>query len=217
MADSVKSPRRYDATRRQAAASHTRSRVVTAARDLFLSRGFAATTMADIAEHAGVAVQTVYAVVGGKAALLQQAVDMAIAGDDAPIPVRNRPDILAVQAEQNGRRKLAKYARHLRLVQERSADLEQVVRAAADADPEIRKLQQTFDEQRVTGMGFFAEHLESSGLLRRGITISKAADVLSTHMDSRIYLWLVRDRGWSPREYENWYVKVTAAMLLRRE
>ena len=47
------------------------------------------------------------------------------------------------------------------------------------------------------------------------MTVTKAADVLATHMDSRIYLWLVYDRNWRSRDYENWYVQVTTAMLLR--
>ena len=112
--------------------------MLSAARSLFLTRGFAATAMTDVADHAGVAVPTVYTTVGGKAALLQRVMDVAIAGDDAPIPILDRPDILAVLAEPDGRRKLARYARHLRLVHERSAELDQVIRAAADADPEIR-------------------------------------------------------------------------------
>ena len=215
MSEVVKTRRRYDASSRQAAAARTRGRILDAARSLFLSRGFAATAMSDIADHAGVAVQTVYSSAGGKAALLQRVLDVAIAGDDAPIPIRDRPDIQAVEAEPDGWRKLAKYARHLRLVHERSAELDQVIRAAADADPDIRQLLHTLDAQRVSGMRLFAEHLAAARLLRRGMTISKAADVLATHMDPRIYLWLVHDRKWSSRDYENWYVQVTAAMLLR--
>ena len=215
MTQLVKTRRRYDASSRQAAAAETRGRILAAARSLFLSRGFAATAMTDIADQAGVAVQTVYTAVGGKAALLQRVMDVAIAGDDAPIPVRDRPDILAVHAEPDGRGKLAKYARHLRLVHERSAEIEQLIRAAADADLDIRQLLRTLDSQRVSGMRLFAEHLATARLLRRGISVTKAADVLATHMDSRIYLWLVHARKWSGRDYENWYVQVTAAMLLR--
>ena len=207
--------RRYDASSRQAAAAVTRGRMLSAARSLFLTRGFAATAMTDVADHAGVAVQTVYTAVGGKAALLPRVMDVAIAGDDAPIPILDRPDILALLAEPDARRKLARYARHLRLVHERSAELDQVIRAAADADPEIRKLLRTLDAQRLHGMRLFAEHLATSRPLRCGMTVTKAADVLATHMDSRIYLWLVYDRNWRSRDYENWYVQVTAAMLLR--
>lgn len=215
MSELVKTRRRYDGSSRQAAAAETRDRILAAAHSLFLTRGFTATAMADVADHAGVAVQTVYTAVGGKATLLQRVMDVAIAGDDAPIPVRDRPDILAVRAEPDGRRKLAKYARHIRLVHERSAELDQVIRAAADVDPDIRQLLHTLDAQRVSGMRLFAEHLATSRLLRRGVTVTKAADVLATHMDSRIYLWLVHDRKWSSRDYEGWYVQVTAAMLLR--
>src|SRR6185437_16059333 len=194
MSELVKTRRRYDSSSRRAAAAETRARILTAARNLFLTRGFAATAMTDVAEQAGVAVQTVYTAVGGKAALLQRVMD--------------RPDILAVQAEPDGRRKLAKYVRHLRVVHERSAELEHVIRAAADADPEIRQLLHNLDSQRVFGMRRFAEHLATSRLLRRGMTVTKAADVLATHMDSRIYLWLVHDRKWSSRDYEDWYVQV---------
>lgn len=90
-----------------------------------------------------------------------------------------------------------------------------MIRAAADADPDIRQLLHTLDAQRVSGMRPFAEHLAGARLLRRGMTVTKAADVLATHMDPRIYLWLVHDRKWTGRDYENWYVQVTAAMLLR--
>jgi TetR/AcrR family transcriptional regulator of autoinduction and epiphytic fitness len=215
MSELVKTRRRYESSSRQAAAAETRTRILTAARDLFLTRGFAATGMIDVADQAGVAVQTVYTAVGGKAVLLQRVMDFAIAGDNAPTPVRDRPDILAVRAEPDGHRKLVKYARHLCVVHERSAELEQVIRAAADADPEIRQVLHALDAQRVSGMRLFAEHLATARLLRRGMTVTKAADVLATHMDSRIYLWLVHDRRWSSRDYENWYVQVTAAMLLR--
>jgi hypothetical protein len=83
-------------------------------------------------------VQTVYPAVGGKAALLQRVMDVAIAGDDAPIPILYRPDILAVQAGPDARSN-SRYARHLRLVHEHSAEVDQVIRAAADADqdPEV--------------------------------------------------------------------------------
>ena len=77
-----------------------------------------------------------------------------------------------------------------------------MIRAAADADPEIRQLLRTLDAQRVYGLRLFAEHLATSRLLRRGMTVTKAADVLATHMDSRIYLWLVHDRNWRRRDYE---------------
>jgi AcrR family transcriptional regulator len=97
------SKRRYDATRRRERAEQerqaTRRRVVEAARDLFLERGYVATTMADIAREAGVALQSVYKVGHSKADLLHQVRDVAVAGDDQQVMLLDRPEWEAVRAE----------------------------------------------------------------------------------------------------------------------
>ena len=77
--------RRYDSTRRQAQARATRLRIIEAATDLFVTHGYAATSIAAIADAADVAPQTIYAAFGTKAGLLGAAVDVAMAGDDEPI------------------------------------------------------------------------------------------------------------------------------------
>ena len=215
MAGPVKPPRRYDASRRRELARETRRRVLDAARTLFVSRGYTATTMNDVAAAADVAVQTVYSTVGGKAELLKQALDVAIAGDDEPVSVPERPEIRRIAAERDGRRKLQMHAEHLRAVMERTAELERVLRAAADADPAAKRLLETFSAQRLVGMTLMAENFREQGLLRRGVSVTKAADVFWMHMDPRIYIALVRDRGWSARDYEKWYVEATAALVLR--
>jgi AcrR family transcriptional regulator len=211
----VATPRGYDSTRRRAAADQTRRRILAAAQEQFLAHGYAATTVADVAAAAGVATQTLYSSVGGKAELLKQAIDVAIAGDDLPVAVSDRPFVEQIHAEPGGRRKLALYARHLRRGLERSAGLDAVVRAAADADPVAAELRDTLDAQRVTGMRGLAGHLRSSRVLRRGVTVERAADILSAHMDPRLYEWFITYRGWTGRQYEIWYTEVTAATLLR--
>jgi len=52
--------RRYNASRRQAQARQLRLDVVAAARALFIERGFAATTIADVAQAADVSTQFIY-------------------------------------------------------------------------------------------------------------------------------------------------------------
>jgi AcrR family transcriptional regulator len=214
MSETVKRQRRYDATHRRELARETRRRVLAAAQSLFVARGYAATTMADVAAEAGVAVQTVYSAVGGKAELLKQVLDVAVAGDDAPVPLVERPAIRRITAETDGRRKLQLYAAHLRRTVERIADLDHVLRAAADADPQALRLRDTYDAQRLMGMTMMAENFRALRLLRRGMSVAKAADVFWLHMDPRIYVALVRDRGWSARDYERWYVETTAALVL---
>jgi AcrR family transcriptional regulator len=213
MSGPVNPPRRYDASGRRELARATRRAVLAAATTLFHERGYAATTMADVAGAAGVAVQTVYSTVGGKAALLKEAYDVAIAGDDEPVPVSDRPQILAVKAETDGARKLELYAKHLAGVMRRTARLDQVLQVGADADEAVARLRDTLYAARYAGMTEFATNLRAQGLLRRGVTVTRAADVLVAHMDPVTYVHLVVERGWSRRDYQRWYVTVTAAAL----
>ena len=60
--------REYDSTSRKIAASVTRQTILEAAREIFVDKGYAATTMPAIAQAAGVALDTVYATVGKKPA-----------------------------------------------------------------------------------------------------------------------------------------------------
>src|SRR4051794_41472957 len=98
MATEAKRP--YDARRRRERAeqerSATRRRVVEAARELFLSRGYVATTMTDIAREAGVALQSVYAAGQSKADLLHLVIDVAVAGDDEDVLLVDRPNFAAL-------------------------------------------------------------------------------------------------------------------------
>src|SRR5882672_6966469 len=85
------SPRRYRSDRRTAQARETRVRVLAAATAVFLRRGFSAATIREIAAAAAVSVATVESLLGTKARLLKAAIDVAIAGDDEPVPVLARP------------------------------------------------------------------------------------------------------------------------------
>ena len=90
--------RSYSSTKRQAQARETRRSILEAALELFVTSGYAATSIQTIAEQAGVAVQTVYAVFGTKRELLRQLIESTIAGDDEPLPISDRPDVRAVAA-----------------------------------------------------------------------------------------------------------------------
>src|SRR5687768_5982220 len=91
--------RSYSSARRKAQASETRRAILDAANELFVAHGYAATTIQAIAEEAGVAVQTVYAVFGNKRELLRQLIESSITGDDEPQPITERAEALAVAAE----------------------------------------------------------------------------------------------------------------------
>src|SRR5215207_6953244 len=87
MQRSVKPPsRRYNSAKRQTAAQRTRRAILDSALRLFTEQGYAGTTMAEIAATAGVAVDTVYTVVGPKLALFRLLMETAISGTDEPVP-----------------------------------------------------------------------------------------------------------------------------------
>jgi AcrR family transcriptional regulator len=90
MVETVKSPRPYDSTRRRKQAQETRRTILEAARRLFLERGYASTTMASVAEGAGVSVEAVYKAFSNKAGLVKAVFDVAIVGDETPSRSRAR-------------------------------------------------------------------------------------------------------------------------------
>ena len=207
--------RAYDASRRQEQARQTRRRILDAADALFVTHGYAATTIADIASGAQASQPTVYAAFGSKRAILKELVDVRIAGDDEPVAVMDRPFVQQIQDEPDGRRKMAIFAEHLRGVHERTADLLAALRAAADSDPEVDELWQTLKQQRRFGQGRFAEHLADAGVLRDDLTVDQAADVMSTLMEHELYISLCRDLGWSGETWQAWYANLLTSELIR--
>src|SRR4051794_20242302 len=179
MSRPVKTSRRYESAGRQEQARQTRRDVLAAAKALFLERGYAATTMADVATEAGVAVQTVYSAGGGKAALLKGVLDTTIVGDDERVPVSGRPEIARVTAETDGRRKLQLFARYLSGVHQRLSPVVRVLQAAADSDEDAARLWEGLHSERYQGMTEFATNIKEQRLLRRGMTVERAAAVLA--------------------------------------
>jgi TetR/AcrR family transcriptional regulator, regulator of autoinduction and epiphytic fitness len=206
--------RRYDASRRQAQARQLRLDVAAAARALFIERGFAATTIADVAQAANVSTQFIYAAFGGKRGLLAKVIDWTLAGDDEPIPMAQRPSILAVQQEPTLTGKCALYARHARMVADRIAQTLQMLRAAADADADARAIYETGEAQRRTGAALFVANLRRVGELRAGLSEEQAADAIWALSPDILWNLLVIQRGWTPGQFELWYAGQLAAAVL---
>lgn len=211
-AETVK--RRYDATRRQAQARQLRLEVATAARDLFIAQGFAATTIGDVAVAAGVSQQFIYSAFGGKRGLLGKVVDWALVGDDEPIPMAQRPTIIAIQQERTIAGKCALHARHVRMLAPRVSPLVQMVRAAADADADARAIYDDREQQRHVGAALFVSDLRTAGDLRAGLSEAQAADALWALSPDVLWTALVTRRGWTADEFEFWYAGQVAAAVL---
>ncbi len=111
--EKVNTPRKYDAPRRAEQAARTRRVILAAARDLFATRGYTATTIAAIAQQAGVAVDTIYATIGRKPALMREVVESAISGTDHPLPAQERGYVQRTIAAPTAGQKFAVYAEGL--------------------------------------------------------------------------------------------------------
>jgi AcrR family transcriptional regulator len=214
LTDAVKPRRRYDSTRRQEQARENRRAVLSAARRLFLDRGYAASTVGAIAAEAGVSVETVYKAFGSKPGLVKAVVDVAIVGDDDPVPMVQRERVRRIEAEPNARRKLAMYGEHLAESAPRRVPAELLVRAAAATDPGAAGVWDQLEGERLAGMALFARHLDEGGHLRPGVSAEDARDVLWTYNSPELYDLLVLRRGWSAPRYGRWVADALAAALL---
>jgi AcrR family transcriptional regulator len=207
--------KRYTSEIRDEQARRTRRAIVTAAHDLFLAQGYAATTIDAIAQAAHVSRRTVFSSVGGKATLLKLAYEWAIAGDDEPIPLAGRPAVKAIQAEPDPRKALALWAQMVVEIAARAAPISEVLTAAADADPDTSQLVADADRGRMSGATAFIRYLASLDGLAPGITQQHAADLCWALMDAHLYRRLVAQRGWTTSDITNWLSSSLAATLLR--
>lgn len=210
----VNTRRRYDSSRRREQARRTRAVVIEAAHRLFLDRGFAATTMPEVASAAGVSVQTVYKVFGSKPGLAKAVFDVAIAGDDEPVAMLQRRSLGRVRDERDPRAKLRMYGDFLAEVAPRHVPVQLVIRDAAAADPDARTIWAELQAERLEGMTLFAGALHDEGHLRAGVAADEARDVLWTYNSAELFELLVLERGWSPERYGRWVADALIAALL---
>lgn len=214
MSPPVKRTRPYDSPRRREQAAATRVAILEAAERLFAERGYVATPVAAIAKEARVALKTVYAVFGTKAELLRALWNLRMRGDEEPVPLPDRPSVREVLAEPDPERRLALVARNARRVRERTADVAEIVRQAAPADPQLDELWKRFERELYElGMREIARTLEHDGVL--SVDVASATDILWTLVHPDLYQLLVRRRGWSPDRYEAWLAGALAQQLLR--
>jgi AcrR family transcriptional regulator len=214
MAEVNRDTRRYVSPLRRDAAARTRQAVLDAARELFAAQGYTATTIEQIAGRAGVSKPTVFAAVGSKQAILKQLRDIALAGDDEPVPVAQRPWYREALAEPDPRRALRVYARNATAIHRRAADVHEVLRAAAASDQDLHGLWRASEDERRGGAAIVVDALLGKSPLKAGLDRAAAIDVVWVLTASDIFWRLVRTRRWSHAQYENWLGDTLCAQLL---
>lgn len=189
--------RSYDSRRRRTAAAQTRLAVIEAARDLFAERGWSGTTIRLVAERAGVAVETVYSSVGGKLDLLAVAIDVGVGGDADPVPLRDRPDFLALGRGARPDR-LQAAASLVTGIYVRTAGINRALTEAAFADGRARSLRAELQRRQRSDVA-------------DGLRLVLGHDASQSEVDAtwalvafETYDNLIRSAGWTTERYTHW-------------
>ena len=181
--------------------------IAEAARSLFKQRGYAATTMAAIAEEAGYAVQTVYFHFKTKAAIVQHLVGRMRAETITPAFQRSMED-------QPAESRLGALAKISRRTGESWSDVYEVLRSASPSDETLSALVADVEGGRLYGQRLLAKALAARGELAPGVDVAKATDVIWALASEDTYRRLVVERKWSPKRYELWLSRCLSNELL---
>ena len=216
MAKEAKDAKRpYDARRRQARAEEereaTRRRVVEAARQLFLTRGYVATTMADIAREAGVALQSVYKAGQSKAELLHLVADVAVAGDDRAVMLLERPSYAAIGTETDPAHQVELIAALIAATMERLAPVWVAYREAAAVDPKAAENLVAAHRRRHETFAGMIEMIPEHCLRRSSAESTDTAWAIGS-ID--VFLLLRTIRGWDADEYAEWLCRTLVNELV---
>jgi AcrR family transcriptional regulator len=201
--------------RQRAKATHWR--IVKAAYKLFCGQGYAGTTMAQIAEAAGVAVQTVYFTFHTKSALLSRAYDFAVMGEDEPLAPEQQSWFAATATEPNLRLALRHMVTGVGEITRRVTPLYLAARVAADGDSDTARVMAFHERGRAEGYREVLKLLRAKAQLRKGLSPERATDLLLLFVGMDVYHVLVGDHAWSHEEWVDWTVATLADQIFARD
>jgi AcrR family transcriptional regulator len=200
--------------RDQARTRLARAAVTDAARELFLERGYGATTVDAISDHAEVPPATVYRLFSSKHGILKSLLDVSIVGDHEDVPMADRPEVQSLVDNPNPREQLAGFVGITVRVNERIAPLYRILTSAAGTDPDAAGLLDELTRQRQRGQRTIARSLARAGALRPELRERDAADLIHALMSPELYQLLVVDRAWNADRYQRWLARTLGDQLL---
>lgn len=206
--------RKYNSSRRKEQARETRSKIITAAKELFFENGYSGTSIETIANSAGVAVETIYATFGNKRSILTALVDVSVTGDDLPIPLLERPNIQEAQILDDQRLVIQKFSQDVYAIMQRMDPIFELLRATAKSEPDIQEYLDHLLHGRLQGMQFMLEQLMRIGPLRDNLDLTNAAETIWVISSAEVFHLLITDRGWTEAQYVAWLADTLSRLLL---
>jgi AcrR family transcriptional regulator len=211
VASEVKPRRRaYHSPLRAGQAQQTRRRILEAARDLFVDRGYAGTTVAAVADHAGVSPETIYLSVGGKRGLLEGVMEITgpheSAADDDQwwLMVGELPDATE---------RLGKMVEYSCRILARTRPIHAIIRGAADKEAFAADLGHRLLQERLTNQ---TERIGRylGGELRSGVSVADAGERYCALASPELYHLFTTELGWTPERHRRWLGELLTSDLL---
>ena len=214
MTEAVKPKRKYASTRRAGQAADTREAVIAAARRQFIASGWQGTTIAGVAQAAGVSNETIYAVFGNKQALLRAVLERAVRRAEPEVPLLQQAGPRAVAEAPDQRAQIAVFAKDIAGVLSSVAELMAVVHMAAAADPELAALYRGLHEGRRRNLAFVTKALLDKGPLRHGMDATTATAQLWRLASPELFMLMTETDGNTVAAYTQWLTETLKDVLL---
>jgi AcrR family transcriptional regulator len=190
--------------RRAARVAQTELRILDAARDLFLERGYLATTLADVAERADVAARTVYVRFGTKAAVFKRVVDVALVGDTAPVDLAHRPGAVQSMSAATLDERIRAFVGVSAGVIERTGELFTVAVEAEAAEPELARAAQAGREATRRHAMAFWRQARADRLIDPALDVTWLGETTEVLIAADTWVHIRKTKSWSPRRYTRW-------------
>jgi len=208
----VKGNRKYSSAVRDEQAARTRGRILDAASELFLERGYARTTMKDIADLAGVARDTVHAVFGSKARVLTALIDLRLVPDGSVANVTQRADAQAVRDEVDQRRQIELFAKFITVLSIQLRPVFEILRTASAVESEMANVFEEMDRFRMNNMQIYARWIAARGPLR--VSTKRAGEIIWALASPDVGRMLCDELGWTQTQHATWLSDTLIRTLL---
>jgi AcrR family transcriptional regulator len=208
----VKERRKYSSTVRDEQAARTRARILGAASDLFLERGYARTTMKDIAERADVARDTVHATFGNKARVLTALIDVRLVPDAGVDNITQRPDALAIRDEPDQAKQIEMFAKFIAGISTGLRPVFEVLRTASAVEPQMARVFEEMDRYRMINMRTYAKWIAARGPLR--VSTRRAGEIIWALASPDVARMLCEEIGWTQSQHARWLADTLIRTLL---
>ena len=208
----VKDKRKYSSAVRDEQAARTRTRILEAASELFLERGYARTTIKDIAVQADVARDTVHAIFGNKARVLTALIDLRLVPDDAVANVTQRQDAQAIRDEMDQRKQIELFAKFIAGISTELRPVFEILRTASAVEPEMANVFEEMNRFRLDNMQTYAKWIAARGPLR--VTTRRAGEIIWALASLDVARMLCDEIGWTQSQHARWLTDTLIRTLL---